>query len=133
MAQIRTIQDVVNRLRENSKGYIRKYFVYLVLTSLAAAADMVSTMYIMLLFGPEAERHPTIRLAATILGPFVGPIVGKLWQLATVITVTIYLRKWAVYIFATITFLYGWAAWYNIWGWNIYYPRILILLDKLPF
>ncbi len=133
MGQIRTIRDIINRLRENSKGYLRKYFVYLALTALAAMADMVSTMYIMLLFGPEAERHPTIRLAATILGPFVGPIVGKLWQLAAVITLTIYLRYWAVYIFVTVIFLYGWAAWYNIWGWNIYYPRILTLLDYLPF
>lgn len=127
------MQDVVDRLIENSRGYVRRYFVYLVLTSLAAAADMVSTMYIMLIFGPEAERHPTIRLAATILGPFVGPIVGKLWQFAVVIALTVYLRAWAVYIFITVIFLYGWAAWYNLWGWNIYYPRILEWLDYLPF
>lgn len=133
MARIRTIWDIVDRLKENWRGYVRRYYAYLLLTTLAATADMVSTMYIMLVYGPEAERHPTIRLAATILGPFVGPIVGKLWQLATVVTLTVYLRKWAVHIFVTIIFIYGWAAWYNIWGWNIYYPRILVLLDYLPF
>ena len=133
MARIRTIRDIVERFKENWRGYVRRYYIYILLTALAATADMVSTMYIMLVYGPEAERHPTIRLAATMLGPFIGPIVGKLWQLAAVVTLTIYLRKWAVYIFVTVIFLYGWAAWYNIWGWSIYYPRILVLLDYLPF
>jgi hypothetical protein len=133
MANVRNLRDIIERLRTNWRGYIRQYHLLLILTALAATADMVSTIYIMLVYGPEAEWHPTIRLLSSALGPVLGPVAGKLWQLAVVVVLTVYLRFWARYIFATIIFIYTWAAWYNIWGRFIYYPFILELLDSLPF
>jgi hypothetical protein len=133
MANVRNLRDIIERLRVNWHGYIRQHHIFLILTAMAASADMFSTIYIMLVYGPDAEWHPTIRLLATVLGPVLGPMAGKMWQLAVVIALTVYLRYWARYIFITVIFIYTWAAWYNIWGRFIYYPLILKLLDSLHF
>ena len=133
MTQFRTIRDIIERFRANWHGYLRQYWIFLILTILAAAADMFSTIRFMLLEGPEAEGHPAVRLLATFFGPVLGPVVGKICQFAVIIAVTVYLRRWAVYIFVTVIILYAWAAWYNIWGQYLYYPRLLKLLEYLPF
>jgi len=116
----------------NWEGYIHQYRVYLVLTFLAVLADAASTVYFMLRTGPDAEGHPAIRLASTVFGPILGPVLGKLCQLTVVVALTVYLRRWAIYIFVTVIILYAWAAWYNIWGCDLYYPRLLDWLDRLP-
>lgn len=133
MKRVRTINNIVDQFRTNWHGYLRKYWIFLVLTVLAAAADMFSTIRFMLLEGPEAEGHPAVRLLATFLGPVFGPVIGKICQFAVIVSVTIYLRSWAVYIFVIVIILYTWAAWYNIWGQYLYYPRLLKLLEYLSF
>jgi hypothetical protein len=104
----------------------------LILTVLAAVADAASTVYFMLRTGPDAEGHPAIRMISSVFGPMLGPILGKLFQLTVVVSLTIYLRRWAVYIFVALIILYAWAAWYNVWGCELYYPRLLDWLDHLP-
>lgn len=131
MAQPRNINDIIGRFKENWRGFFRRYWILIVLTLLAAMADMCSTIYFMRIEGVDMERHPTIRFLSFFLGPVFGPIVGKLWQLGAVFTVTVYLRRWAFYIFVTVIILYTWAAWYNIWGRFIYVPWIIDLLDRL--
>ena len=120
------------RLRRNWRGYVRRWRVFLVLTALAALADMGTTIHFMLSAGPEGEGHPAIRLVSLVLGPVLGPILGKLCQFAVVILLTVYLRRYALYIFVTVIILYAWAAWYNLWGCELYYPRLLRLLEYLP-
>jgi hypothetical protein len=129
MAQTRNIHDIRERLRTNWHGYVRQYWIFLVLTVLAALADILSTVHFMHIEGAEIERHPTIRLLSMFLGPVLGPIIGKLFQLVAIIVVTAYLRRWAVYIFITVIILYSWAAWYNIWGRFLYYPLFIQFLD----
>ena len=133
MTRIRTIHDIVGRFRANWQGYLRRYWIFLILTILAAAADMFSTIRFMLVEGPEAEGHPAVRLFATFLGPVFGPVIGKICQFTVIISLTVYLRRWAVYIFVTVIILYAWAAWYNIRGQDLYYPGLLKLLEYLPF
>ena len=77
------------------------------------------------------ERHPTIRVLSLFMGPMFGPVVGKLLQLMAVFAVTVYLRRWEVYIFVTVIILYTWAAWYNIWRRFLYYPMLIDFLDRL--
>ena len=132
MAKVRTINDIVERFRTNWQGFLRRYWILITLTALAAIADMFSTVYFMHVEGADMERHPTIRLLSLILGPMLGPVVGKLWQLMAVFAVTVYLRRWAFYIFLTVIILYTWAAWYNIWGRFLYYPMLIDFLDRLP-
>ncbi len=130
--RIRSARDIVERFRANWPGYIRQYRVFLILTVLAVLADAASTVYFMLRAGPDAEGHPAIRLVSMAFGPILGPIVGKLCQFAMVVALTVYLRRWAVYIFVAVIVLYAWAAWYNVWGCESYYPRLLDWLDHLP-
>lgn len=93
MAETRTIHDISERFHKNWQGYIRRYWIFLVLTILAATADMCSTVYFMHVEGAEVERHIGIRLISLFLGPMLGPIVGKLMQLTAIFVVTIYLRR----------------------------------------
>jgi hypothetical protein len=130
--RIKSARNIVERFRVNWEGYIRECRVFLILTVLAALADAASTVYFMLRAGPNAEGHPAIRLISAVLGTILGPIVGKLCQFTAVVALTVYLRRWAAYIFIAVIILYAWAAWYNVWGCNLYYPRLLDWFNHLP-
>jgi hypothetical protein len=112
--RIKSVRDIVECFRTNWEGYIRDFHVFLILTVLAAVADAASTVYFMLRAGPDAEGHPAIRMISAVFGPILGPIASKLCQLTAVVALTIYLRRWAVYIFVAVIILYTWAAWYNM-------------------
>ncbi len=92
---------------------------------------MASTIYFMLIHGPAAEGHPVVRMISHVLGPILGPMLGKTTQFLVAIVVTVFLRRWAAYIFVPLIILYGWAAWYNLWGHEVYYPRLLEILEHL--
>ena len=114
METIRSVDDIIKRIRANWHGYISAYSIFLILVVLAATADALSTVFFMLIRGPEEEAHPVIRWIAMELGPVLGPLVGKLIQIVALIAVTVYLRRWAVYLFVMAIILYAWAAWYNV-------------------
>jgi hypothetical protein len=114
MKRMQSVDDVIERIRANWRGYVSAYGIFLILVVLAAAADALSTVFFMLVRGPQEETHPVIRWIALALGPVLGPLVGKLVQIVALIAVTVYLRRWAVYLFVLATILYAWAAWYNI-------------------
>jgi len=116
ISQIRSFRDVATRSRENWQGYVQQYRVFLVLAVLASLADMASTIYSMLIRGPGAEQHPAVRTFSYVLGPILGPMIGKAVQFFVLIGLTVFLRRWALYIFVTVIILYAWAAWYNVWG-----------------
>ncbi len=72
------------------------------------------------------EIHPAIEFVSSkILGPVVGPLFGGLAKTVAGIVLGIYCRKYAGYIFVTASIISFWAAWYNIWGSDIYTPNIL--------
>ena len=114
MTSIRSIRDIRERFHVNWNGYLAQYWICLLLLAVAAIADMLSTVFFMAIDGPQAERHPIIRLISMALGPVTGPVVGKLFQFATVIIVTVFLRRCALYIFVAVIILYAWAAAYNV-------------------
>ena len=60
-----------------------------------------------------------------------APAARKRWQVIVIITLTVFLRRWAIFIFVPVIILYTWAAWYNVWGYQLYYPRLLHLLEHL--
>jgi hypothetical protein len=131
MSQIRSLHDVVTRFRENWVGYAREYRVLLILTILATLADAASTIYFMLHRGPGPEQHPMVRTVSYLLGPILGPLIGKSVQFFALIGLTVFLRRWARYIFLAVIVIYTWAAWYNFWGHHYYYPRLLQILDHV--
>jgi len=130
-SQMRSFRDVAARFRENWAGYVREYRLLLVLVLLASLADMASTIHFMLSRGPAAEGHPAVRLISEIYGPVLGPILGKAVQFLTLIGVTVFLRRYALFIFVPIIILYTWAAWYNVWGHELYHPRLVQWLELL--
>ncbi len=112
----------MTRLRENWQGYLWEYRIFLALAVLASLADMASTVWLMHIHGPGAEGHPAVRTFSYMLGPIVGPMFDKAVQFFVLLGVTVFLRRWALYLFVTIIILYTWAAWYNVWGHDLYYP-----------
>lgn len=110
---------------------MHQYRVLLILTFLASLADMASTIHFMLIHGPAAEGHPVVRVISLVFGPILGPMLGKTVQFLVAIIVTVFLRRWAAYIFILLIILYAWAAWYNFWGHQAYYPRLLQILEHL--
>lgn len=131
LSQLRSIDDIVTRLRENWVGYVQEYRIFLILVVLASLADMASTIHFMVSVGPEVELHPTVRFLSEFFGPVLGPILGKAVQFTVVIVLTVFLRRWAIFIFIPVIILYSWAAWYNVWGYQLYYPRLFRLLEYL--
>jgi len=129
--RIKSMEDILKRFRMNWEGYIHNYRFLLVLTILAAVADAASTIYFMCRTGPDAEGHPAIRLISIVFGSVLGPIISKLCQLFVIVLLTVYLRRWAIYIFVAVIILYAWAAWYNVWGCDLCYPRLLDWLDHI--
>jgi hypothetical protein len=131
LAQIRSLNDIKIRLRENWVGYARQYRVFLVLVALASLADMASTIHFMVYAGPDVELHPTVRFVSEFFGPWLGPVLGKTIQVIVIIVLTVFLRRWAIFIFIPVIILYTWAAWYNVWGYQMYYPPLLSILEHL--
>jgi hypothetical protein len=131
LSQIKSMDDVVTRLRENWVGYVHEYRIFLVLVLLASLADMASTIHFMVYAGPDVELHPTVRFVSESFGPWLGPVLGKAIQVIVIITLTVFLRRQAIFIFIPVIILYTWAAWYNVWGYQLYYPRLLHILEHL--
>jgi hypothetical protein len=126
-----SLTKAIDRFKNNWTGYISKYRIWLIVTLIAAIADMVSTCRFMLVEGAETEAHPGVRLICMVFGPIAGPLAGKICQLVAVLAMTVYFRCYAIYLFIPVIILYSWAAWYNIWGSQLYYPRLLWLLEQI--
>ncbi len=118
-------KPITDRLTENYRGYYLRYRWWLTILFLAATADMITTMRFMHTEGVEMEVHPAIRIVAHLTGPFVGPNLGKLAQLAAIGLVTLYARRIAAYVFFATIMMYSWAAWYNVWGREMYSPLLI--------
>ncbi len=118
---------LIDRLSENSVGFWTDNQWYIIIFTLAIFCDALSTTLFMVQLGPDIEIHPIIRIASRVMGPYLGPLTGFMIKLLAGFYVTIYLRRWAKYIFTTAAIISFWAAWYNIWGTNIegYTPNIL--------
>ncbi len=125
-----TPRELVARFTVNLDGYFREYRIWLILLALAAVADTISTIMFMVTDGIDHEVHPGVRVMSLVLGPIAGPIASKMLQVLGVMAITIYFRQRAWIIFMPVVILYTWAAWYNIWGRNIYVPRLLDLLGQ---
>lgn len=109
----------------NYPGFWRSYRWLLLIFFAALLCDGLSTIYFMRRQGAEIEVHPAIRLASTYLGTIAGPLLGVAGKAAAGLLVAIYWRRFAAYILLAAALLSFWAAWYNVWGAEIYIPRIL--------
>ncbi len=120
------LKPVINRFTQNHKGFYKVFWPMVLLFSLGMMADAASTIYFILKDGSvDREVNVSIRIACDILGPVGGPIFGAICKIVAGLLVAIYLRRIAFYLFLIGIIISFWAAWYNIWGADIYIPRIL--------
>jgi hypothetical protein len=87
--------------------------------------DAASTIHFMLETGPESELHPAISFISQILGPVAGPLFGATLKVIVGVFIAIYWRRFAVHIFLIASLVSFWAAWYNVWGSEIYTANIV--------
>ncbi len=115
-------RPISDRLRLNYDGYWQRYRCWFAALITAAAADFLSTLHFMVTDGIQSEIHPLVRYSALLMGPIVGVLLAKLFQLTATFVVTLYCRVLARYVFFAATVFYLWAAWFNIWGHRLYRP-----------
>jgi hypothetical protein len=125
-----SVTRVKNRFMQNHEGFWHDYRWIIPVFILALFCDAVSTIYFMNIIGVEAELHPGFYYASKMFGPFLGPLFGATWKAIGAVTVAIYCRKFAAYIFMSATIISFWAAWYNFWGMHFYSP---MLLEWIPW
>ena len=117
-----------SRIRVNMPGFSKEFWPYIATIIIAAGFDFVSTYRFMTLGDVSDELHPIIRFVSHTFGPFIGPLIGKLGQLAAILLLALTSRKFARIIFIPVTFIYFYAAWFNIWGVELYTPVFLRIL-----
>ncbi|MFG0248035.1 MAG: hypothetical protein ACF8OB_04040 [Phycisphaeraceae bacterium JB051] len=120
-------EPVRKQFTTNWQGYWQAYHWMFTIALIAASLDVATTIYFMHLEGPAEEVHPVIRNISLLIGPTIGPMIGKSLQLASLMLVTIYLRSLAGYIYFTTIAMYTWASWYNLWGRDLYTPFFMPL------
>lgn len=107
---------IFQTFKTNSRGFWKAYRGLIILFIVSLIADGASTIYFMLRIGPQAEIHPAIHFVSKlqVLGPIAGPTVSVVAKAVAGITVGIYWRRFAAYVFIAATVISFWAAWYNL-------------------
>lgn len=122
---------IIDRLKKNYVGFWRTYRWMIVVFIIALLCDAGSTIWFMLKDDPDIEEvNVSIAMVSDIFGPIVGPLIGALGKFCAAIFVAVYWRRAAFYLFMTGSILFFWAGWYNVWGVNMYSPRLLVWLGK---
>jgi len=117
---------IVSKFKQNSRGFLKDYRWFIVVFTFSLLCDAASTIVFMLREGPNIEMHPVIRYVSEMLGPILGPLLSAAFKIAAGTAVAIYCRRFAAHIFITVSIISFWAAWYNIWGYKIYTPNIMV-------
>jgi len=122
MEAVYTKNRIKDRFIQNHTGFWYEHRWILAVFITAVFCDALSTIMFMNRLGIEAELHPIYYLVSKVFGPNIGPLLGAVGKTGAAIAVGIYCRKFAPYLFLAITIISFWAAWYNVWGINIYVP-----------
>ena len=121
----RVANPAAARFRNNARGFWGAYRWVVIVFLVSLFCDAASTIHFMVKVGPELEIHPMVRIAARIIGPVAGPLFGALVKALGGIVVAIYCRRFAPHILILASLISFWAAWYNIWGINMYNPMFM--------
>ncbi|MCH9022016.1 MAG: hypothetical protein IID32_04560 [Planctomycetes bacterium] len=115
----------IQKIKQDGLDFCRSCRWVVLFFLFALMCDAASTSHFMVRFGTEGEIHPVYRLAGEAFGPHVGPFMGFIGKAMGGMLVASYLRKWAAYILLAAGAISLWAAWYNVWGYQLYMPNIL--------
>ena len=122
---------VTTKFRENCRGFWKDHRWLIIVFGIAVVCDAASTVYFLLEPNPDTEAHPIISfLCSNVLGPVAGPLFAAVAKMVIGVAVAIYCRVFAVLIFVAVSAVSFWAAWYNVWGYQMGIPSIL---DWIPW
>jgi len=98
------------RLFMSPSQFFRKYWAWLLILLIGAAADAITTYRNLHLYGIGTEAHPVQRWVSQILGVGLGVPVAKLIQLAFVLFVAAWWKPWTPWLLGICGLLYIAAA-----------------------
>ena len=113
--------ELYSRARDLWRAHVWIVIVFIT----ALLADGISTICFMLREGTDTELHPAVNFVSQIAGPVLGPLIAVGCKAIAGFVVAIYWRSIAVFILLVVSMISFWAAWYNIWGWQVYEANIL--------
>jgi hypothetical protein len=83
----------------------KKHWIMLILLIGTALMDAVSTTYFMLETGPDSEMNWVVRMLSFGYGPFIGPLLGKIYQIFAVWVISVMVPRLTRFIcFMVIVF-----------------------------
>ncbi|MGB0582772.1 MAG: hypothetical protein ACPGVU_24060 [Limisphaerales bacterium] len=86
----------------------------LVMIAFACAFDGFTTIRFMVEYGPSLESHLGIRLVSTWFGPYLGPVIGKLCQIAAFVLFSKLWPNCTWPLAILIVIGYTMAGWHNL-------------------
>lgn len=96
---------------------LRKYWWPFAVLLAGAVADAWTTYSLVALYGPEVETHVVQRWCSELLGVTAGVPLAKLGQVAFVLLVAAWWRRWTTLILILCGLLYALAACSNYFLW----------------
>lgn len=98
------------RLFRNPAGFVRDYWLPLLILLIGATADVITTLINLRRYGPEVETHIVQRWVSQIVGVEAGVPLAKLGQLAFVLFVAAWWKPWTPWLLILCGLLYSAAA-----------------------
>lgn len=98
------------RLFSTPAGFIRAYWLPLLILLIGATADVITTLVNLRLYGPQVETHIVQRWVSQIFGVEAGVPLAKAGQLAFVIFVAAWWKPWTPWLLTLCGVLYSAAA-----------------------
>lgn len=112
------------------QSFIPKNTWVLVIYLLALCCDAASTSHFMITRPDQSEElHPAVALTCQIVGPIIGPVIMVVVKFVLATTLAMWFRRYALLFLLIAAAICFWAAWYNLWGWQLYTPRLLLWLS----
>jgi hypothetical protein len=97
-------------LVRNPAGFVCAYWLPLLILTIGATADVITTLVNLRRYGPEVEAHIVQRWISQIFGVEAGVPLAKLAQLAFVLFVAAWWKPWTPWLLSLCGLLYSAAA-----------------------
>ena len=101
-------------LEANKYALFRQHRTLFCLLLLTALMDAVSTMVFMRRIGPHAEMNWVVRILGYAYGPYVGPLLGKLYQVFGMWVISLFVPRLTRFVCITIILLNCYAFVLNL-------------------
>lgn len=122
------MEAAIDRFRVDFTVFWREHRLLFVIFTFSLILDALSTVHFMSYEGVGSELNPVVALMSITFGTVAGPFIGAVIKAFACVLVAVYYRPYAKYLLVTASLVYFWAAWYNVWGVNIYTPLFFYVI-----